>query len=217
MSVFQRSFYGEDPTFTNLFRMLDDFATYSRETENSRGNHRHQRQRLFNPKFDVRETETTFELHGELPGIERDGLNIEFTEPQTLVIRGRIERNYSAGTPPTSALEDTKMSGAITEGTDAAEPAEASHQASVSDEETEAAKEKGEATTVAAEPKSQPAASPRRERYWHQERSIGEFHRTFNFHTRVNEEAVSATLERGVLHVTIPKAAKHETRRVDIN
>jgi len=210
MSVFQRSFYGEDPTFTNLFRMLDDFSTY-RESQGAQGN-RHVRQRPFSPRFDVRETETAFELHGELPGVDRERLSIEFTEPQTLVIRGRVERNYSSGTPPAAAIEDAAVSGAVTEGT------EASHQASVSDEETEAVKEKGEATTVAAPAKTQ--ASPRKDRkehFWHQERSIGEFHRTFNFHTRVDEGSVSANLDRGILHVTIPKAAKHETRRVQIN
>jgi HSP20 family molecular chaperone IbpA len=211
MSLFQRSFYGEDPSFTNLFRMLDDFASYSnsREAQAPQGA-RAVRQRLFNPRFDVRETETAFELHGELPGVDREHLTIEFVEPQTLAIRGRVERNYSAGNPPAAAaIEDTQVSGAVTEGS------EASHQASVSDEETETAKEKGEVAPVAAPAKSQP--SPPKERYWHQERQVGEFYRTFNFHSRVDEAAVSANLDRGVLHVTIPKAAKHETRRVNIN
>jgi len=208
MSLFQRSLYGEDPSFTNLFRMLDDFATYNREFQGTQGGG-HVRQRLFSPKFDVSETETAFELHGELPGVDRENLNIEFMEPQTLVIRGRVERNYSSGTPPAAAVEDTQTSGAITEGT------ETRHQAAVSKEDTEAAKENEESTAVAAPQATRP--SPRKERYWHQERSIGEFHRTFNFHTRVDETAVSANLDRGVLHVTIPKAAKHETRRVNIN
>jgi len=207
MSVFQRSIYGEDPTFTTLFRMLDDFATYSRESQAPQGN-RAVRPRVFNPKFDVRETETTFELHGELPGVDRQNLSIEFTEPKTLVIRGHVERHYSAGTPPTAAIEDANQSSATVEGT------KASHRASVSDEATESANERGE-TAVVAETKTE--ASPRKERYWHQERTIGEFHRTFNFPTHVDESAVSASLDRGVLHVTIPKARKPETRRVEIN
>jgi len=205
MSLFFKHSFPEDPS-TNIFRVLDDIATYSPELQALRSS---RPVPAFSPKFDVRETETTFELHGELPGIDRENLTIEFTEPQSLVIRGRVERNYSAGTPPAAAVEDKQTSGASTEGT-----AETSHQASVSDK-----NEKGDSTkastTVAATAKNQ--GSPPKERYWHQERSIGEFQRTFNFHTRLDPNGVQANLDRGVLHVTIPKAAKHETRRITIN
>lgn len=208
MSAFQRSFYGEEPTFTNLFRLIDDFSAYSRDSQSAQ-DCRPVRQRLFNPRFDVRETETTFELHGDLPGVDRENLTIEFTEPQTLVVRGRVERKYTSNTAPVAAAEDTTMSGAVAEGADT------SHQASVSDEETEAAKEKGEANVVAGAVK--PQAPHRKERYLHKERAIGDFSRIFNFQIRVDENAVSANLDRGVLHITVPKAAKHETRRVNIN
>jgi len=210
---FKHSSYGEDPS-ANLFRVLDDIATYLPELQALRSS---RPVPAFSPKFDVRETATSFELHGELPGIDRENLSIEFTEPQSLVIRGRVERNYSAGIPPAAAVEDKQTSGASTEGT-----AEASHQASVSDK-TEAAPEKGDSTpasTKASTAVTAPAktqASPPKERYWHQERSIGEFHRTFNFHTRLDPNGVQANLDRGVLHVTIPKAPKHEPRRIAIN
>jgi len=205
MAVFQRSLYGEDPTFTNLFRMLDDFATYSREAQGSQTNNtRLVNQRLITPKFDVRETENTYELHGELPGIDREHLQIEFTESQTISIRGRLERNYTAGTPPsTSANEDSQTSGAITGGT------EASHQ------DTEAAKEKSTTTTAVTAPEKN-AIPKRHDRYWHQERSIGEFNRTFTFPICVDESAVRANLDKGILHITIPKAAKPAARRINI-
>ena len=204
MAVFQRSMYGEDPTFTNLFRMLDDFANYSRDAQGSQiNNNRHARQRLINPKFDVRETEKTYELHGELPGIDRENIQIEFTEPQTISIRGRVERNYTTGTPPTSALENTQMSGAITEGT------EASHKGA------DAAKEKSGATTAVVQ-QERNETPERHYRYWHQERSIGEFHRTFSFPTNVDESAVKANLDKGILHVTVPKASKPAARRINI-
>jgi len=205
MAVFQRSLYGEDPTFTNLFRMLDDFANYSRETQESQSNNtRHVNQRLIIPKFDMRETEKTYELHGELPGIDREHLQIEFTEPQTISIRGRVERNYTAGTPPsTSAVEDTHTGGAITGGT------EADHK------NTDAVKEK-KTTSTAVNLPERSETPKKQDRYWHQERSIGEFHRTFNFPTSVDESAVKATLDKGILHVTIPKAAKPTARRINI-
>lgn len=214
MALFQRSFYGEEPTFSNLFRMLDDFENYSREVQSPQGRtpgRRHHR--AFNPRFDVRETDTAYELHGELPGIDRKDVQIEFPEPQTMTVRGRVERTYTSGTPPAGLVEDTTMSGAITESGES--PKETTHQASVSDEETEAAKEKGEASTEVA-PKKEEQPKPK-ERYWHQERSVGEFHRTFTFPTRVDETGVSATLNNGILSVTVPKAAKRSSRRIAVN
>ena len=198
MAVFQRSLHGEGPIFTNLFRMLDDFGTYSREVQGPHSNNARQGvQQVFSPRFDVRETDNTYELDGELAGIDREHLQIEFTEPQSLTVRGRVERNYTSGTPPSdSATEDKQTSGATVS------------------EEAKGAEEKGKTTTDVTEPKK--AEVMKRHRYWHQERSIGEFQRTFTFPTCIDESAVKASLDNGVLHITVPKAAKHETRRINI-
>jgi len=220
MALFQRTFYQPEPSFGALFRLFDDFENYSRETQ-PRGHGR--RHRVFNPRFDVRESEAAYELHGELPGVDAKDVSIEFTEPQTMVVRGHVERNYTAGTQPAAEqapVEDAEMSGAITPGSEISE--KASHQATVADEETETAKENGEeAFTVVDSPKKEEAkkeeAPKPKERFHHQERSTGSFSRTFNFPLRVNEDEVTARLNNGVLHVTVPKAAKHETRRIDVN
>ncbi|KAK0635428.1 HSP20-like chaperone, partial [Bombardia bombarda] len=42
------------------------------------------------PRFDVHETKTGYELHGELPGVERENLRIEFTDDDALVISGHV-------------------------------------------------------------------------------------------------------------------------------
>jgi HSP20 family molecular chaperone IbpA len=215
MALFQRSLYGEDPTFANLFRMLNDFDACAREVQPHVGHRRGTKLASFNPRFDVRETETTYELYGEIPGVDRKDVSIEFTEPQTMTIHGRVERNYTAGTPP-AATEEKETSGAIEEKEDTA-----SHQASVSDEETETAKESGVETpsvaTPAETPRTENAAPVKpKERFWHQERSVGEFHRAFTFASRVDDSAVSASLNNGILHVSVPKAVKRETRRINI-
>ncbi|KAK3394517.1 HSP20-like chaperone [Podospora didyma] len=217
MSFLPRTLYGSDPSFTPLFRLLDDFDSYSREVQDpqaaggrTRG-HRHHAP-TFNPKFDIRETEKTYELHGELPGVERDNVQIEFTEPQTIVIRGRVERTYTAGTPPAS-LEAPKAADAITE---KGEDHNSSHKATVEDEEAEAAKEQGTQVATKKDTTDERPKAPL-EKYWVSERSIGEFSRTFSFPTRVDQDGVSAKLNNGVLHVTVPKAKKHETRRVAVN
>ncbi|KAJ4418559.1 heat shock protein [Neurospora sp. IMI 360204] len=228
MALFPRGIYGSygsDPSFTNLFRLLDDFDTYSREVQGSApetGSRRHtQPARTFSPKFDVRETEQTYELHGELPGIDRDNVQIEFTDPQTIVIRGRVERNYTAGTPP------AQVAGVLTEQGEPHSPA--SHHATVEDDVDEDKRSVATTATGANNQNNQQVAQrpsaphteekPKApaEKYWVSERSIGEFSRTFSFPGRVDQNAVSASLNNGILTITVPKAKKHETIRIAIN
>ncbi|KAL1962224.1 hypothetical protein VTN77DRAFT_9880 [Rasamsonia byssochlamydoides] len=79
--------------FSSLFRLLDDYTDHiTRRLGPEVG-----RVRTFAPRFDVRETDDAYHLDGELPGIDQKDITIEFTEPQTLVVRGRTERNYETG------------------------------------------------------------------------------------------------------------------------
>jgi HSP20 family molecular chaperone IbpA len=224
MAFFPRELYGSNAGFTPLFRLLDDFDSYSRQAGN--GHHRHHRGHIptFQPKFDVREVDDAYELHGELAGMNKKDVQIEFTDPQTLVVRGRIDRSYAAGTPPAGLVEDTQMSGAITEGgddkasgTSTPPTAAKDHQPTVEDE-----SEVGEvtpATTVAEVAKPEPEKEKKpadKAKYWVSERSVGEFSRTFNFPVRVDQEGVTARFEDGILSVRVPKAPKHEARRIAI-
>jgi HSP20 family molecular chaperone IbpA len=222
-AFFPRTLYGADPSFTPLFRLLDDFDNYSREvgnttTTNGRHHGRHGGHvRAFNPKFDVRETEEAYELHGELPGIAREQVNIEFTEPQTLVVRGRVERSYTSGTPP-AALEGGPAKAAITQG----EAASHSHKTTVTDEEFENVESGSSAETAqpageVAKTEKKAAAEEPKEKYWVSERSVGEFSRTFSFPGRIDQDAVSANLNNGILSIVVPKAKKAEARRIAIN
>jgi HSP20 family molecular chaperone IbpA len=214
MSFFTRGLYGSDPSFTPLFRLLDEFDNYSREAQgNTNGRSRHRGRQHFQPKFDVCETDNAFELHGELPGIERDKVNIEFTDPQTMVVRGKVERTYTAGTSP--HVEDVAMSGAITEKGDE-QPKSPSHRATVEDEATSEAHESG-VEEAGATKKLQKSQKSDKAKYWLTERSVGEFSRSFNFPTRVDQDAVSASFKDGILSVIVPKAKKHETRRIAVN
>ncbi|ROW18260.1 hypothetical protein VPNG_00419 [Cytospora leucostoma] len=220
MSFFPRSYFSSDASFTPLFRLLDDFEKFSQETgtQNTRQGQGARRSiQTFTPRFDVKETEHAYELHGELPGIEKDNVHIEFTEPQTIVISGRTERHYTSGTPPAGLVEGgAQVSGAITE---EGEKDSHSHKASVEDEKDEEAKGASTEVTKAEHPAGQHVQVQNKkpaDKFWVSERSVGEFSRTFSFPTRVDQEAVSANLNNGVLSVVVPKAKKHETRRINI-
>jgi len=222
MSFFPRSFANEPASsFTPLFRLLDDYDSYT-NTNSHKHNHNHRNgnssiMKTFSPKFDVKETQDGYELHGELPGIEQKDVEIEFTDAQTLAVKGRVERSHHASSPSASGIEGAKPVGAI-EGKDSK-----AHKATVEDEDAvanakEGAKTEGTLTEVAkAEEKPKERAKEPEVKYWISERSVGEFSRTFTFPVRVDQDAVSASMRNGVLTVMVPKAKKAESRKITIS
>lgn len=213
MALFTSPFYGtelytpDQTPFKSLFRMLDEFDNYSRQQGPEGGEQPPKRVsavRSFNPKFDVRETEEAYELYGELPGIEREHINIQFTEPQTVVISGRVQRSYTSGTPPAGLLEQGNHHATVEDAPAEGDNVEGKQVARKNNQEVK--------KTEKQQQQKQPV-----ERYWLSERSIGEFSRTFGFPTRVEQEAVEANLSNGVLYIKVPKAKKQEARRIAIN
>ena len=115
MSLFPRTLIADDPitSFRPLFRLLDDFDNYSRGI----GGHQYRSHlKAFTPKFDLKETAQAYELYVELPGIEQKDVEIEFTDQQTLSIKGRTEHSFTNGTSPAGFVEGPEISGMITEG-----------------------------------------------------------------------------------------------------
>ncbi|KAF8473312.1 HSP20-like chaperone [Kalaharituber pfeilii] len=148
--------------------------------------------RAFSPNFDVHETPKEYVLEGELPGLEdkKKNLSIEFTDTNTLVVRGRIERAFQSGTPPAGALEGTTMKGAITEGGE---------------------KEKQEKLSERKEKQDEEQV-----KYWVSERTVGSFQRSFSFPGEIDQEGVKASLENGILKIVVPKREKRGIKRIDI-
>ncbi|KAA6415934.1 MAG: heat shock protein [Lasallia pustulata] len=200
--------------FTSLFRLLDDYDTHRSQPSSTRANSR-STIRAFQPRFDVEEVSNAYELHGELPGIAQKDVSIEFTDPHTLVIKGRTEREYSAGTPPAAGAIEADGAGAETPSSDSY------HKATVEDEDgaenaeagengsTEVAKQAGTGSEVQKAPQAQ-------HRYWVSERMVGEFHRSFSFPTRVDQDKVKASLKNGILTVVVPKASAPQSKKIQI-
>ncbi|KKA28385.1 hypothetical protein TD95_000189 [Thielaviopsis punctulata] len=193
----------------------------------------------FQPKFDVRETADTYELHGELAGLSKKDVHIEFTDPQTLVVRGRVERSYSSkpadASKPVEAPQETKaVEEAKPAEQESAAPASPKfHKATVEDSQDkddafsvtsmssthtaphgEQTETQNEAQKQVQQQQQTPAPEKKTEaKYWVQERSVGEFSRTFSFPRLVRQDDVHASLENGILTVVVPKA-RMEPRRV---
>lgn len=214
MAFFPRTFYDDSSSFTPLFRLLDDFDSYSRQTgtgqqyggRRSGGN-------FWQPKFDVRESGDNYELHGEMPGMDKDNVHIEFTEPQTLVVRGRAERSYPSRTPPAGLIDQSGQKGWSMEGGESV----ASHKATILDGNEDNEEEQATSGAGREAEKSDKKHPDNDVKYWLSERSVGEFSRTFNFPAAVEQDAVSASFKDGILGIVVPKAKKQGARRIAIN
>ena len=193
------------PRFTNdfgtLFRMLDDYASQANQGEFSSSS----AVRTFSPKFDVREGKDSYELYGELPGVSQDQINIEFTQPQTIHISGRIENRHSASSKDGEQAKESGYHKPTIE--------------DVPDGDEGGKKDQQNETAIQRTDQGRDVAHRRGEsgaRWWVTERAIGEFSRTFSFPTRVDQDNVSANLKDGILKLHVPKAKKQESRRITI-
>jgi HSP20 family molecular chaperone IbpA len=190
--------------FGPLFRLLDDYDNHrSSNSPATSGGPRHSSAiRSFAPKFDVREQKDAYELLGELPGIDQKDISIEFSDSNTLVVKGRVERSDSYGTG--------KPSGRITH--EEHDHNKEYHKPTAEDE--DAAKKQDESSKQVSkqgEGKQEP-----KYKYWVAERSVGEFHRSFTFPNRVDTDNVKASLKNGILTITVKKAAEPQAKKINI-
>ncbi|KAI9823227.1 MAG: hypothetical protein M1826_000240 [Phylliscum demangeonii] len=214
MSLFPANDFGA------LFRLLDDYDVH-RDGRGGGGGSSHRAVRSFQPKFDVQETKDGYELHGELPGIDQNNITIEFSDPHTLVVKGRIEREYHSGTP------QGRITGDVTVHEHGQQQQHGSHHATVEDEPEDGkaagkadgkadGKKAAEQQQVSKKEKDGQQVQPHHGKLWVSERSIGEFYRSFSFPTRVDQDAVKAKLNNGILTIAVPKAAPPQARRINI-
>lgn len=166
-----------------------------------------EQRRTFSPKFDVYETEIAYVLEGDLPGLEKSNLDIEFTDPMTLLIKGRVENSHTSTTPsePESSFVTIEKPG------ESRSPSPTrSLKTTVEDENEGDSSPKLAVKTPVVEQKNE-----FRPRQWVSERTAGAFQRTFRFPVGIDQDAVTAGLERGVLRIVVPKRAP-VTRKIEI-
>lgn len=203
-----------------LWNLLDD--TFSQLEKASR-----QSRRQFNPRFDVKEAKESYVVEGELPGFNPKDLSIEFTDDgHTLQIKGRsVTETESATRPETLEAQPEKPAvEAVTPESSSVK----SHQATVEDESEAPANASAATATTEEAPAAQSDADAAQQvhaqqksqgpqfKRWISERRTGEFSRSFAFPSRVDQEAVKASLKDGILSITLPFAPKPESRRINV-
>ncbi|KAK1811597.1 hypothetical protein LTR12_014036 [Friedmanniomyces endolithicus] len=215
MSLFPRFVTNELNSFGPMFRLMDDYANHvMTASERDAPSAFTSSLKRFQPKFDVTESNDNYELHGELPGIEQKDVNIEFTDAQTLVIKGQTEQVREQGQRPSGLLEGQAEQNKITDG---GEQTANSHQATVEDENAPKESEEPTDSAMTSEVTQQePQAATPQSKYWVRELNRGSFSRTFSFPSRVDHDAVKASMKNGILSVVIPKAAAPQARRINI-
>jgi len=212
-------FFPRFQEFSPLFQLANELdracAAPSRRTQQ-------RAQRVFAPRFDVKETKEAYELIGELPGIDQSNVNIEWNDESTLTISGSTQSVKKSTNAPAAEVSEA----AETKSTTSEDSSSSYQKPTVEDDFVDVANEdkpSEEASTPAAETtkpveEEKPAVQAEdKPRYWLHERSYGNFNRTFSFSSRVEHDAVHAALKNGVLNVVIPKAKALEPRRVIIN
>jgi len=206
--------------FSPLFRLADEIERASR-TGGCSPAPAARPQRVFLPRFDVKETKEAYQLTGELPGVDQSNINIEWADQKTLVISGSTESqttrtNIPEASPAPAAAAD-----------DATSETSSAHyrKPSVEDDGQDFVdvEKPGSESSETAQPeeKAEQAPAVQQEadtgRYLFTERASGSFKRVFKFPGYVDHDNVSASLKNGVLAITAPKAKPVEPRRIVIS
>ncbi|KAF5234544.1 hypothetical protein FAUST_7524 [Fusarium austroamericanum] len=178
--------------------------------------------RPWEPRFEAHETEDSFVLYGELPGLNKENVTVEFPEPRKLVVSGKVERFTDTPKPAETTTEQTAPA-PVVESDNEDTQSRSSYQATVEDDvddefevlshtsqksETVSQAQPEAPSQKAVEKQPEQPKEPRRAGY------TKEFSRYFTFPTYINHEAVTAELKDGLLTIIVPKAVPQSHRIV---
>ena len=181
-----------DDTFWDVF---DDYPFLNVQSPSVRTGGERQTNRA-----NVSETKTDYRVEIEVPGYQKNQINIEYgNEGRSLIISGRRESSFE--TKPEEESGGKKVT--------VEEVPEEGEERSAEPEESAAVAETKKDTTVGA-----PAPATK---VWVRERTVGSFTRSFSLPAGLDLNKATAALDHGVLTVVIPKAAKHQPKRINIS
>ncbi|SCO88844.1 related to heat shock protein 30 [Fusarium oxysporum] len=184
--------------------------------------------RPWEPRFEAHETEDSFVLYGELPGMNKEHVTVEFPEPRKLVVSGKVERFTESPKAAETTTEQTAPSPVIepdNEDTRSRSSYQATVEDDVDDDEFEVLSHTSEKSKTMSQPEPETLNEKAQEKQPEQPeqpeepRRSGyskEFSRYFTFPTYINHDAVTADLKDGLLTIVVPKATP-KSQRIMIN
>lgn len=189
--------------FNDTFSQLDRLSSELNAQINDGGSN-FDKMLTMAPKFDVKETESDFVLEGELPGVEKKDISLDFVDDNTLVLQARTERVRQEGNLSPDSGDRVGEKRTVETSKDDAEHANGAH---AQDESKD--KNRENVSTVATTDKNKEVSQPTPKTQYHiTERSVGTFRRVFTIPGEIKHAEVRASLKNGVLTVKVPKAIR---------
>lgn len=149
------------------------------------------------PAVDFKETKNDYVIEAEIPGVNKEDIQIECLDPHTLVLQGQYGRKDESHTPSpsepgqVSRLDDNEgVLPSSAEGEEHGRP-------------SDPMKRKTQAREL-----SPSSTSPNLGTYWHAERVSGQFRRSFTFPTPVDPNQIKASYRDGLLSILVPKVER---------
>lgn len=195
------SSYHQSPSHTSPAN-----ATHQRGSSNTRA---------FTPNFDVLETKDAYILEGELAGLsDKRAVDIEFTDDQTLLVKGKIEKTSAA---PSEAKQITTQEH-HKEQPRPKTPPKPTVEDDIDEDDDEKSNILTPTSTIVSHPEEKKQEQKKKDqtRYWVSERTIGSFQRTFSFPGLIDQDKVTAKLSNGILTIVVPKRQKLPTKKIEI-
>ncbi len=182
------TFPAVNPATDRLSRLMDDAFLFGRQ-----GSGRRASDLAWVPEVDVEETEDALLLTADLPGFDPSEVEIS-VENQVLTLSGSRERIREVASPEVGQVGSGRTS--EDGGT------------------TERGAEDGSGTDLTHDGREAPESTPRRLHL--QERRWGSFSRAFTLPRTIRAEDITASFDRGVLSVRMPKSAEARSRKIEI-
>ncbi|GAN03001.1 heat shock protein 30 [Mucor ambiguus] len=150
------------------------------------------------PATNILETPEIYELQSEIPGVDKDNINIEVPDSHTLTIIGRVQEDGGSTKKEDKMEEDSISPVAAETHTDSTQPQDVQ---SPSIESSATANVPPSASPKAVQISKKPA-------WWTNERvlgSFGSFRRSFFFLDPITADGATATLKSGVVKIVLHK------------
>ncbi|ORY84878.1 HSP20-like chaperone, partial [Protomyces lactucae-debilis] len=149
------------------------------------------------PRVRLSEEGERYKVEAEVPGFPKESLNLQFQDDYTLLLSGKYEQETREGP------EQQELS------TDQGQQQQQQQQAAKQDQ----GNGKPASTAVSKSGDKQVSTNIQQPRVWRNERISQSFQRQIVFPTAVNQDAVEASLDHGLLKLAVPKLAEEKHRK----